>query len=1029
MMHLMVGLLSCLMEKIISTCFLTLTLLRSKNQKPSADKYNLFPYKQDSPDGTLIPQYSNQSHQKASLKTDDSGFLVSLDLWIVHTQKRQFARLKNIDVNIFRCFCLNAKLVNLKLSQSSNQLGIQVGENRSQHMFTNNNYCLNNRWQILLDSAGKVVNAFNTIGGSTMGVPWNKLRVSLPSNHSLHISVDKNQAIPRKHFDNLSQEILLNNRDRYLEALVGLEKCLLSFDGSTKSYQQILQILGQTSNAGRVRIFDYSSDACTFTPKHCTGLVASPKAEWQRKCFSPQLDKQIWKNLWAEVLCPHGEQILSRGESISGTVSHLSSGAATDNDMMVTKLRATEHQCQILESQNILSILILPIIAKNNCNSTCCTQRQDGGEFLGFISFENHLETLTWDNNEIAFLQVAVAAISLAYQNCRNARQSVIIKTGHNECKLESQLQISIALQQEIASREQVQIELEKSRSLQQATLESTADGILVIDNCGNITEFNQKFVEMWGIPELPIKPGNNKLGLKIALSQLKYPKQYIDSIRELHAHPDTQINDAIALKDGRIFERFSQPQLIGGKIVGRVWSFRDITAHKVAEAKIRYQALHDLLTDLPNRVLFNERLADALKQASEFSEQLAVCFLDLDRFKTINDTLGHVIGDQLLQSVSERLTQSLREGDIIARWGGDEFTILLPKIRDAKDAANIQERILAALKPVFEIENHHLHISASIGIALYPVHGEDAETLIKHADVALYRAKSLGRNKYQFYNSAINSQATELLALENSLYHALERHEFTVYYQPEVNITTSKITKMEALLRWKHPELGLISPSKFIPLAEETGLIVPIGEWVLRTACTQTKYWQNLLGLSSLSIAVNLSARQFQQPNLVELIKQILTETQLQPECLELEITETIAMQNIELTIDILNQLNQMGVSISIDDFGTGYCSLSYLKNFPIHTLKIDRSFVRDLTTNTQDAAITTAIIALAHGLNLAVVAEGVETEEQRNVLKLMKCELMQGYLFSCAVSAEDATKLLQRCKSSRVDSSCLVA
>jgi EAL domain-containing protein (putative c-di-GMP-specific phosphodiesterase class I) len=319
------------------------------------------------------------------------------------------------------------------------------------------------------------------------------------------------------------------------------------------------------------------------------------------------------------------------------------------------------------------------------------------------------------------------------------------------------------------------------------------------------------------------------------------------------------------------------------------------------------------------------------------------------------------------------------------------------------------------------------LHISVSIGIALYPMHGQDAETLLKHADAALYRVKSQGRNHYQFYNSAINSGSSELLILENSLHSALERQEFEVYYQPQVNITTGEITKIEALLRWRHLELGLIPPEKFIPLAE--GLIIPIGEWVLRTACAQNKAWQDALGLPSLSVAVNLSARQFQQPNLVSIVKQILSETQLNHKYLELEITESIAMKNVELTKRTLRELHDLGISISIDDFGTGYSSLSYLKNFPIHCLKIDRSFVRDLSDDNHDAAITTAIIALAHGLKLAVVAEGVETEEQRNLLRLLDCELMQGYLFSRPLSVEDTTALLRKSKSRRVNPSFLVA
>ncbi|BAZ28146.1 diguanylate cyclase/phosphodiesterase [Cylindrospermum sp. NIES-4074] len=577
-------------------------------------------------------------------------------------------------------------------------------------------------------------------------------------------------------------------------------------------------------------------------------------------------------------------------------------------------------------------------------------------------------------------------------------------------------------LDRETAERQRIQIELEQFLYWQQVILESTTDGILIVDAQGNITGFNQKCVQMWRVPELLVESGNYKQALKVALKQLENPRKYLSIVRELHLRQDAKNYDVIAFKDGRVFEHYSQPQCIGSKVVGRVWSFRDVTAHKLAEATIRHQALHDPLTDLPNRALFNQQLTESLVKAHQSGNKLAVCFLDLDRFQTINNTLGHAIGDKLLQGVAQRLTKCLQAGDIVARWGGDEFTILLPKISDAKDAVHIQEEILAAFKPGFDIENHRLYISASIGIALYPTHGEDAETLIKNADAALYRVKSQGRNNYQFYQSAINSQASELLSLKNSLYSALERQEFRVYYQPQVKITTGEITKMEALLRWQHPELGLIPPNKFIPIAEETGLIIPIGEWVLKTACKQNKAWQSAFNLPSLSVAVNVSARQFHQTNLVNLVKQILSETQLNPQSLDLEVTETLAMENIAFTRKVLTELGNMGISISLDDFGTGYCSLNYLKNFPIHTLKIDRSFVCDLTNDNNDAAIITAIIALAHALNLTVVAEGVETEEQRNLLRILECELMQGYLFSHPLSVEDATRLLKNCQSQRV-------
>ncbi len=457
------------------------------------------------------------------------------------------------------------------------------------------------------------------------------------------------------------------------------------------------------------------------------------------------------------------------------------------------------------------------------------------------------------------------------------------------------------------------------------------------------------------------------------------------------------------------------------GNVVGILGTFEDITERQRVEEKIRYQAMHDLLTGLPNRTLFNEQLSVSLTQACNSQSMLAVMFLDLDRFNTINDTLGHAVGDRLLQEVAKRLSSCLRQNDILARWGGDEFTLLVSKTNSADEVAKIAQRILNVLKPAFNLEGYSqacrstsLHISSSIGITLYPQDGEDAETLLRNADAALHRAKQQGRNNFQFYTAAMNSQACELLVLENELHHALKRREFVVYYQPQVNTTTGEITGMEALVRWQHPKFGLVAPDKFIPLAEETGLIVPIGEWVLKTACAQNKAWQDA-GLSPLRVAVNLSVRQFQQPLLLNIVSQTLQETGLSPQFLELEITETIAMHNVELTKAILSELHQMGVYLSIDDFGTGYCSLGYLKQFPLHTLKIDKSFVRDLATDPQNAGIINAIMMLGRGFNLRVIAEGVETEAEKDCLRSFQCEEMQGYLSSPPLPAEEATKLLQ--------------
>ncbi|HEY9827321.1 MAG TPA: EAL domain-containing protein [Stenomitos sp.] len=431
-------------------------------------------------------------------------------------------------------------------------------------------------------------------------------------------------------------------------------------------------------------------------------------------------------------------------------------------------------------------------------------------------------------------------------------------------------------------------------------------------------------------------------------------------------------------------------------------------------EEIIHHQAFHDALTNLPNRILFNDRLDFALSNAKRNGQSLAVMFMDLDRFKIINDTLGHSVGDALLKEVAIRLQDCLREGDTVARWGGDEFTVLLPQIRDMDDATHTAHRILDALKAPFEVSPHELYIDASIGISIYPDDGEIAELLLQNADVALYRCKEQGRGSCQLYSPAMNSKAPELFILENYLRHALERREFLLYYQPKVDVQTGEIIGLETLVRWKHPEMGLVSPAKFIPLAEETGLIVDIGTWVLQAACEQAVQWHRQ-GLDSISIAVNLSARQFFQPDLVNIVHQVLAETQLDPPYLELEITETTAVKYMDFTQSVLRQMQEMGVHIAMDDFGTGYSSLNYLKQLPLNTLKIDQSFIRDLKPNSKDLEIVKAVIALGQGLDLKVVAEGVETEQQCDLLRSLNCNIVQGYLFSKPLPADEITQLLQ--------------
>jgi diguanylate cyclase (GGDEF)-like protein/PAS domain S-box-containing protein len=448
--------------------------------------------------------------------------------------------------------------------------------------------------------------------------------------------------------------------------------------------------------------------------------------------------------------------------------------------------------------------------------------------------------------------------------------------------------------------------------------------------------------------------------------------------------------------------------------IGGVVLTSRDITRRKAAERRIQFLAHHDVLTDLPNRALMYDRLEVALAQAHRHGHGVAALFIDLDRVKVVNDTLGHAAGDRLLQEVATRLCRCTREGDTVARLGGDEFMVVLPNLGDPQGAAAVAEKVLESLARPMPLDGQEIFISASIGISLFPADAKDAEDLLRNADAAMYSAKRLGGNNYQFYTADLNAQMQERLAIEHGLRVALQRSELHLVYQPKIDLLSRRIIGVEALVRWHHPSLGPISPERFIPIAEETGLIVPIGEWVLRTACQKIRDWRDQ-GIE-LPVAVNLSARQFRQRNLAQTINAILSETGIPPACLEIEITESDVMENAESAIATLDQLKARGINISIDDFGTGYSSLSYLKRFPLDILKIDRSFVRDIAIDSDDAAIVEAIIALARSLDIKVVAEGVESESQVAFLSRSGCDFAQGFLFSPPVTAEEIPALLLR-------------
>ncbi len=441
-------------------------------------------------------------------------------------------------------------------------------------------------------------------------------------------------------------------------------------------------------------------------------------------------------------------------------------------------------------------------------------------------------------------------------------------------------------------------------------------------------------------------------------------------------------------------------------------YAVRDITERKVAEDMLRYQACHDSLTKLANRSFFNEKLTFVINSINKSQAKLAVIFIDLDRFKNINDTLGHNIGDLFLQQVASKIKSCLEEKDLLARWGGDEFTVLLPQVNDRTDVDLVAHRILDIFKQPLKILDYQLYCHLSMGIAIYPDDGIKAEVLVKNADTALYQSKDQGGNYYRYYTSSMNEKRQELLELESYLYDAIKYNQFQLYYQPQINFQTKKIVGMEALIRWQHPQLGTVSPNQFIPLAEQTGFINAIGKWALHTACTQNKRWQDL-GLPHFKVSVNLSPRQC-QPELPSLLTQVLQQTKLAPQYLELEITENSIMIHPELTKNILEQLTRIGVSVSMDDFGTGYSSLGYLKKFPFHTIKIDQSFVQELKSEPQDLAIISAVVTLGKGFNLQVIAEGVETLEQLKLLTDLKCDIVQGYLFSRPLPVDEATNFI---------------
>jgi diguanylate cyclase (GGDEF)-like protein/PAS domain S-box-containing protein len=666
-------------------------------------------------------------------------------------------------------------------------------------------------------------------------------------------------------------------------------------------------------------------------------------------------------------------------------------------------------------------------------------------------------------------------------------------------------------------------VELNRSLAMLRAIIESTADGILVADKHGKVLCHNQLYVDMWPIPGKLMEAAQHLMLIDYCSNHLNDPQQFRRLTKEIYAMWPPESFDVLSFKDGRVFERYTKIKLVEGRNVGRVWSFRDVTRRKQAEAhtaqlaaivessydaiivknldgiitswnagaerifgyraeeivgcsifglipgdrlqeeskimsliksgkpvdhfetvrlgkdgrlidvsvtispmkdsvgnvmgaskvarditqrkeaqeRIEHLAHYDALTALPNRVLLADRIRVAIAHADRYSHRLALLFVDLDRFKLVNDSLGHEIGDKLLKIVAERMQSSVRQADTISRVGGDEFVVLLSQIDSLEDAAQVARKINVTLSQPHQIEGHELMVSASVGISIYPDNAKDASSLMRNADSSMYCAKEAGRNRYQFYSMELTSRATERLSLERDLRGAVERNEIFAVYQPQVELSTMRVIGAEALMRWRHPKRGLVPPASFIPVAEDTGLILPLGEHVLRESCLEARRWCDRYDIA-VGVAVNVSAVQFRQEDFIDVVLRVLEETGLAAERLELEVTESVVMQGVESVIQKMRTLNAKGIKVAIDDFGTGYSSLSYLRQFVADRLKIDRSFVCDLPGNPDAEAIVRAVVAMGRSLGLRVVAEGVETKAQARFLQSIECDEGQGYLYA---------------------------
>jgi diguanylate cyclase (GGDEF)-like protein/PAS domain S-box-containing protein len=774
------------------------------------------------------------------------------------------------------------------------------------------------------------------------------------------------------------------------------------------------------------RIFGYEPGSVDLTAKFIYGIIRPQDRKRFRSAFTAAARSGTSPDLTVRIILPNGTERIV--DVKAETTCDAETGAPA---RMVGTVQDITQRVQAEEALRLSEARFRDLF--ENANDLIYTHDLEGN----FTSLNRTGELITGYSRDEAlrmniasvvapeFLEAARSMVSRKLNNSAPTTYELeIVSKAGERVILELSTRLIVAdglpvgvqgVGRDITERRRAEQSLFNTLSLLSTTFESTGDGIVVMSLDRELVTCNRKFVEMWNIPEGIVDGKDAPRLINHIASQLKNGEEFLRKVEELYADNAAVATETLELKDGRVFERNSQPQLLDGKAIGRVACFRDVTERSRAEEKLRHHAMHDTLTNLPNRAQFMMHLDTAIERArANKHARFAVLFLDLDRFKVINDSLGHVVGDRLLVAIGERLASCVRPGDVVARLGGDEFVVLLNRTGDSEEIARVAERLQKRISAPFAIDNYEVFTTASIGIIVASDLDRRAEDFLRDADAAMYRAKESGKARYEVFDREMHVRNLNLLQVETDLRHALERNQFEVVYQPIASLEDNSVYEFEALLRWQHPEHGIVGPDEFISVAEETGLIVPIGRWILREACRQTAIWHEVFG-RDLSVSVNLSAKELMHPKLIEQIKAVLVDTGLKARYLRLEVTESNVMEHSERSLSVLNEITSLGISVSTDDFGTGYSSLSYLQQFPFSRLKIDRSFVKRIGDDDKSVAIVKTILMLGENLGIEVLAEGIETNEHLETLRRLGCRFGQGYLFARPLTKREAEAVLK--------------